>query len=422
MDSLHKGYKSLIEYEDLSIKNEDDYQKSILLKDAILNTHHGIEILMKYILSAHNELLVFSNIDNDVQNAYKEKHQKCLNSIFESSNIDKVHTVSFSEAFERLKSICNHHFSKDFEEKIDLLNNYRNRLTHAEININDQDIILLFNNLLDELDMYLFTQIGDEYKTLSGYSDLIKYQDQFKDWLIKNGMLLKADVLSKLTDILKCLHINMGVNEVKRITDITVCHKLFCKLLSAGFELGTDFYNGVCSGDVTKIDRISESHLSIYEKDNNRKDIIKFKSLIIYNPNYSADFSPIFIIESNQDDDLTDIEEKVKIEECSRKGRYYVDGIQISTEKGMIYDPERLKKIYYDIENSNPDYKYHHVTKHLSRTIICMINIQGLNYGRFDDLISQCYNLDGETFAVKLRQSLHTRKKVQKDINQSSKS
>ena len=107
LDSLHKGYKSLIEYEDLSIKNEDDYQKSILLKDAILNTHHGIEILMKYILSAHNELLVFSNIDNDVQNAYKEKHQKCLNSIFESSNIDKVHTVSFSEAFERLKSMLN---------------------------------------------------------------------------------------------------------------------------------------------------------------------------------------------------------------------------------------------------------------------------------------------------------------------------
>lgn len=406
LDSLHKGYESLIEYDNLSIKNGEEHQKSILLKNVILYTHHGIEILMKYILSSHNELLIFSNIDNDVQNAYKEKYQKSLNSIFESSNIDKVHTVSFSEAFERLKSICNHTFSKDFEKKIDLLNNYRNRLTHAEININDQDIILLFNNLFDELDMYLFAQIGDEYKTLSGYSDLIKYHDQFKSWLIGKGMLLKADVLSKLTEIFTCHHINMGVNEVKRITDITVCHKLFCELLSAGFKLGTDFYNGTCSGEVTSIDRISESHLSIYAKDNNREEIIKFKSLIIYNPNYSADFSPIFILESEEDNDITDIEEKSKREEYSRKGRYIVEGIHISSEKEIIYNPKRLSEIYEEIDNAKPEYSYHHVTKHLSRTIICMMNIQGLGYGRFDDLISQFYDLDGETFVVKLRQAL----------------
>uniref|UniRef100_UPI000B054977 hypothetical protein n=1 Tax=Syntrophomonas wolfei TaxID=863 RepID=UPI000B054977 len=91
---------------------------------------------------------------------YKEKHQKNLSSIFESSNIDKVHTVTFSEAFERLNTICNHTFSDDFKEKIDLLEKYRNRLTHAEISIDDQDIILLFDNLLDELDMYLFSNIG----------------------------------------------------------------------------------------------------------------------------------------------------------------------------------------------------------------------------------------------------------------------
>lgn len=406
LDSLHKGYKALNEYDALSINHGDEFQKSILLKSAIINTHHGIEILMKYILSSFNELLIFSNIDNDVQNAYKEKNQKGLNSIFESSNIDKIHTVSFSEAFDRLQSICNHTFSKDFSDKIESLNNYRNRLTHAEISIDDQEIILLFNNLFDELDIYLFDKIGEQYKTLSGYSDLIKYHDHFKDWLIKNNMILKAEVLSKLTDVFKSLRINMGVNEVKRIDNITVSHKLFEELQDAGFKLGTDFYNGTCSGDVRSIKRISDKHLSVYAKDNNAEEIFKFKSLIIFNPDYSVDFSPIFIFESDQDDQLTALEEMGKTEEYTRKGKYFVEGIRISTEKGIIYDPDRLDQLYYEIENSSPGYKYHHVKKHLSRTIICMINIQGLNYGRFDDLISKCYDLDGELFTIKLRQSL----------------
>ena len=412
LDSLHSGYKALNKYYSLLVSHGDDDSKSIKLKRAIIDTHHGIEILMKYILSSHNELLIFSNIDNNVKNAYKEKHQKNLSSIFESSNIDKVHTVTFSEAFERLNTICNHTFSDDFKEKIDLLEKYRNRLTHAEISIDDQDIILLFDNLLDELDMYLFSNIGVAYKTLSGYSELIKNHDVYKDWLTKNHMDLKASVLSTLTSIFQTLSINMGVNEVKRITDVNVCQKLFENLFSEGFKLGCDFYNGTCSGDIGYIKRISDKHFSLYARDNNGEEIFSFRSLIIYNPQFSSDFSPIFILESNQDDELSNIELANRREEYCKKGKYVIDGLRISTETEVIYDPEKLNELLFEIDNATPSYTYHHITKYVSKTILCMINIQGLDYGRFDRLVSNYYECDGEELTIRLRESLNKRKVV----------
>ena len=50
LDSLHSGYKALNEYYSLLVSHGDDDSKSIKLKRAIIDTHHGIEILMKYIL------------------------------------------------------------------------------------------------------------------------------------------------------------------------------------------------------------------------------------------------------------------------------------------------------------------------------------------------------------------------------------
>lgn len=319
LDSLQNGYNALNKYKDLLSSNGSDFEKSIALKNAIIQTHHGIEILMKFILSQHSEFLVFSNIDENIKNAYREKHQKGLVSIYQSSNIDKIHTVTFSEAFERLSLICNHSFSKKFTERIVRLNLYRNRLTHSEISINDQEIILLFNDFLDELDLYLFEKIGTEYKTLSGYSELINNYQNYESWLRDHNMVLKAEVINKLTSIFQTLHINMGVNEVKRIEDINVCTKLFELLYKSGFRIGADLYNGVCSGDVTGISRISDKHFSLFAKDNNGAEIFKFKSLIIYNPEFNADFSPIFIFESDDDDELNQNEASAKREDYSKK-------------------------------------------------------------------------------------------------------
>lgn len=405
LDSLRKGYESLNTYDNLVDSGSNDYNKSIALKGAIIHTHHGVEILMKQILSQRSEYLVFSNIDNNIKKAYKEKNQKSLNSVFETSVIDKVHTVTYEEAFERLNDICNHNFSSSFKEKIRLLNLYRNRITHAEITIDDREIITLFDGFIDELDIYFFNQIGLDYKTMSGYSDLINNYENYKSWLYEHDKSLKAKVIDTLANTFKKLKINMGINEAKRIQDIDICTKFFEELYSQGFSFGTDLYDGTCSGNVTEIKRIDQNHFSLFCKDNGGEEIFKFKSLIIYNPEYQSDFSPIFIFESDEDNDLSEEEENAKRNGYSKKDTYVLDGLKISNEPSIIFDPHRLNELYYKIDNEIVDFKFHHVTKHLSRCIFAMINIQGLNYGKFDSLIYKAYQYDGETLEKLLSKS-----------------
>ena len=407
LDSLKLGYESLNIYDELVDSGSDNYNKSIALKGAIIHMHHGIEILMKQILSQHSEYLIFSNIDNNIKKAYKEKNQKGLNSVFETSVIDKVHTVTYEEAFERLTDICNHKFSSSFKEKIRLLNLYRNRITHSEIIIDDKEITELFDGFIDELDIYFLNQIGIDYKTMSRYSDLINNYESYKNWLYEHNLSLKAKVIDTLAKTFKKLKINMGINEVKRIQDIDVCTKLFQELYSKEFRFGTDLYDGTCSGDVTEIKRIDEEHFSLFCKDNCGEEIFKFKSLIIYNPDYQSNFSPIFIFESDEDKDLSETEERAKRNGYIKEDTYVIDGLKLSDEPSIIFDQHRLAELYYKIDNENVDFEFYHVTKHLSRCIFAMINIQGLSYGKFDSLIYKSYKYDGAILEKLLSKSLN---------------
>ena len=61
LDSLKKGFQHLVEYEKNTFylkKNNVDENRFYHLKDAILFTQHGIEILVKSIIHNHSESLV----------------------------------------------------------------------------------------------------------------------------------------------------------------------------------------------------------------------------------------------------------------------------------------------------------------------------------------------------------------------------
>lgn len=51
MDSLQQGFKKFLEFEKSTIDAEPGLRDYFNLKQAVLSLHHGIEILMKYILS-----------------------------------------------------------------------------------------------------------------------------------------------------------------------------------------------------------------------------------------------------------------------------------------------------------------------------------------------------------------------------------
>lgn len=72
VDSFQNGYKSLVEFEPLLLLDESDIEKSKKLKNAIIQIHHGIEILMKNILMNESEYLLFAS----------SCRQKCMWRIF----------------------------------------------------------------------------------------------------------------------------------------------------------------------------------------------------------------------------------------------------------------------------------------------------------------------------------------------------
>lgn len=406
IDSLQRGFGSLTEYELSKIDNPHDNSNYYLLKNAVVYIHHGIEILMKYILSKESEFLIFSSIDRNVKNAYNEKRQKKLDSIFQTELRNKVHTVSYEEAYERLKYLCGHKFSKEVEGRILKLNNIRNQITHSEIFMEESEVVNLFDNFLSEIDMYFFSKIGNNYKTMNGYSELLSNYDKYIESLESKGAYLKKKAIESYYNIFQKYKFGMGFNEVKRITDINLAINIIKDLYKEEFEFGTDLYNSYCSGNVSKISKIGKEHISIFTQDNKAEFIFKFKSMMIFISDISSNFSPILIFES--DDDIIEDKEYIKHVSKDYYGKEVLSGIYFYEDNRYTYDGEEVNTFYirleYDEEFIVP--AYHAVDKFLTKGIFAHINIQGLDYGNFKTIIVEARNMDGKEFEILLNENV----------------
>ena len=73
IDSLQKGFRAFLDFEKNTVSSLPTTEDYLILKEAILSTHHGVEILMKFILSQENEFLIVDKIDEKYITAYSEK-------------------------------------------------------------------------------------------------------------------------------------------------------------------------------------------------------------------------------------------------------------------------------------------------------------------------------------------------------------
>lgn len=408
IDSLKKGFDSLIEYENIQYYNtKEDSAKSrfFYLKDAILFIQHGVEILFKQLIHEHSQYLIFSQIDDNVKKALKEKNDKQLKSVFESELKHKLHTVNFVESIERLKIIPLIQLNSKLEKKLKQLEVYRNIIMHSEPHLNEIDINNTFDGLADELDNFFFESIGKEYKTISNYGELISTFKNFEDILRKKGLELKVNSTNVLIDSLKYSKISMGHNEVKRITDINSCMKFLEKMFNSNLRFGTDLFNGYCSGSIKQIKRISNDCFSMHAEDNNSFYEFKLKSIIIMIPNISDERSPIIFIES----DSINIEKenaKFEIEEFYeiKSARYYRSKI----DESLIYNLEELETITDEYDEESINWKnYDDLTKFFTGGLFCFINVQGLEYNKnYKRFIYKNKTMDGKQFEVILRKIL----------------
>lgn len=402
IDSLRKGFESLLAYEklqfnsDLKRKKKERYYH---LKDAILFIQHGIEILFKHIILRSSEYLLFTTIDDNVKKAFIEKKERGLKSVFESEKKHKIHTVSFVESIERLKILPNVAMGKRLEEKVRTLETYRNIIMHAETYLDETDINNTFDGLANMLDVFFFQTLGKSYKTISGYGEFVESFQNFQNVLIENNQDLKARTLEVFISALKTSELTMGPKELKRFTDVEACAKFIDILNNSSLTFGIDIYNGYCAGRTT-ITRKNKELFEIMAEDKLFFCEFKLKSLILYLPNLTNQASPIVFIEC---DSFTEKDPTLKKAVAfDYHNIQHVDYYKLND--GTIITGEEELETFYETDH-NDDYKS--FVRFYSAGIMCFLNIQGLryNYG-LKRLVEANRFTDGKDFEVGVRDFL----------------
>ena len=403
VDSLKRGFSSYLKYEKI-VKEKDTptLEDYFVLKQAVLSTHHGVEILLKCILNKKSEFLIVDEIDSNYKEAYKEKNQNGYQSVFQTSKAQKIHTITYEEALSRVKYFGNNDLPEALEKKLKELNTVRNALTHAEVVIKDTDVEKIFDKLLLDLDVLFLRAIGSEYSTFYGYSEIKANYDNYMTFLSEHQMTIKKKALAALFSTQEKTEQYSGQNEVIYIEDSTIARK-FLKSLQTELDFGMDLFNGWCSGK-TKIKITEDGHVSFWTDDNKGDYIIKFKSMIICVPSITTNESPIIIFEADDD--------KVEPEYQDYVTHDYLEGLCIQSQPQVItYDP---KEIYdfnmhceYDEAFTIPP--HYEIVRFLNRRIFGCVNIQGLSYWNFHKLLRKAENMTGAQVAEQLKESLAKR-------------
>ena len=224
VDSLIKGFENLKKYEEMFFVDRAGPNRFFTLKDAILNVHHGIEVLFKQILLNKNELLVFSDIDSTLKKSFKEKNQKKLQSIFQVDN--SPHTVTLREAIDRLAAFCDIQLDNKLAIKINQLEKYRNQITHSAVFLSEEEINKTFDGLIDCIDTFFIKFLANEYTSITGYDNLKVAFNEYKVAAGNTENSIKNEAIEKLIVAFEKSGISMGQNSTKIITDIDIATQI----------------------------------------------------------------------------------------------------------------------------------------------------------------------------------------------------
>lgn len=158
LDSLKKGIILLNSLDDFSNDISIEFKK----KDLIISIHHAIETLFKYILKQKNLLLIYENVDK-VCDEFLSKNVHNL----EDFNI----TISFMSAVKRLYVACKRPVNPDLIKKFSYFNDYRNAITHSELNFNNKHVEHLIAIIIPEL-LDVFQNELPDFKEFLGKNNL----------------------------------------------------------------------------------------------------------------------------------------------------------------------------------------------------------------------------------------------------------
>lgn len=154
VDSLKKAKLSIDKFEEVHIDFGITY-----LKDSIIFLNHGVEILLKYILSKRNESLIFTDIKlyieakkdllsrNDRPNGGFGIQRGYKMTVFDIPKGKNLRTITFDEAVKRIKYLCDIEVPDDLSGAFFKLNDFRDNFTHYTVNLTEEDKSYFISNL-----------------------------------------------------------------------------------------------------------------------------------------------------------------------------------------------------------------------------------------------------------------------------------
>jgi|GEM_PF-676218 len=402
IDSLNKGFQSLVNYENLYYnpnRINKPKKRFFHLKDSILFIQHGIEILLKYILYKHSPYLIFTNIDNNVKKAFIEKNTRNLSSVFESQLKYKIHTVNYTEAIERVKILPNITLGKALEDKLIQLELYRNLIMHSAPHLDEVEINNTLDELANQLDSFFYKSIGKSYKTISGYSGFVKNSQAFQIALTTGNKQLKANTNKVILEALRCSKMNIGAYEVKRFTDINSCTQFFNSIFSSDLRFAGDLYNCYCSGNI-KIKRVSEELFHLTLDDKALTIEFSLKSIILFLPKLDSLTSPMIYIECTRPK-----ENPPQFLKHITKDYYGIENIDyLLLQNGDSIFGEKEIEDFYNLNNRPKHFEH---IRFYSPGLLAFLNVQGLKYNMgAKDFINKNIGLLGKEAEVILRNGI----------------
>lgn len=380
LDSLQKGYAALNDYEILKDKENNDKDRFSKLKDAILSIQHGIEILFKYLLRENNEILLFSEVNAKLREAYKKRKNNEITELFE---LDGVHTVSFKESIDRVSDLCGFEVSEKLKKRLLKVEKWRNRLTHSALVLNEHEVSSVLLELMPSLDDFFGPAIGEPYCAGQGRNDLDRAFRLFKAQYGKHENDIKSEVVNKLIYALKLNNIK-GVTSpgVFILNDLSKTISILEIIQSDNIHYGCDLINLHCSGHTKIINTSTDGIISIFAEDTSTEYQFKFGAAVIYVPSIENSFSPLIFLYS-------------KDMPTEGPSPYTSEVEGFTTQLGIMdsasnlvnweYNPNEPDG-YYEEEYDSDFEEDSHLGKHavfrfITKGCVCFLNVQKLQYG-----------------------------------------
>lgn len=120
--------ENLLEGKEFELLKNREYK----LKDLIINLHHSIETMFKYMIQQKNEYLIFENCEE----IFKAK----ATSTFKDEKKVELKTIQFLDAIHRVIVLYDIQITQLDYNKFVLLNKMRNALTHYEKEFTDNEV------------------------------------------------------------------------------------------------------------------------------------------------------------------------------------------------------------------------------------------------------------------------------------------